>query len=96
MSPERRELFGLVCLHHPSIGNYSFATGYDNKALGPGSVAMGSYNEACFVHRSQNIEATYGDDHGKMEVFRGMESGCQYAEAYIRHIQSPAPFLQIH
>lgn len=53
-------------------------------------------HQACFVHRSQNIEATYGDDHGKMEVFRGMESGCQYAEAYIRHVQSPAPFLQIH
>lgn len=29
-----------------SIGNYSFATGYGNKALGGGSVAMGSYNEA--------------------------------------------------
>ncbi len=53
-------------------------------------------HQACFVHLSQNVEATYGDDHGKMEIFRGMESGFQFAEAYIRHVQSPALFLQLH
>jgi LmbE family N-acetylglucosaminyl deacetylase len=50
-------------------------------------------HQACFVHRSQNIEGTYGNDHGKMEIFRGMESGYKLAEAFIRHVQSPAIYL---
>lgn len=50
-------------------------------------------HQACFVHRSQNIEGTYDNDHGKMEIFRGMESGYKYAEAFIRHVQSPEIYL---
>ncbi|MCG6927285.1 MAG: PIG-L family deacetylase [Acidobacteria bacterium] len=51
-------------------------------------------HEACFVHRSQRIEETYGNDHGRMEVFRGMEALCDYAEAFVLHPQSPgAPGL---
>ena len=45
-------------------------------------------HRACFVHKSQMIEETYQDSHGKMEIFRGMECGCKSAEAYIRHAQS--------
>ena len=45
---------------------------------------------ACFVHKSQKIEEIYADSHGKMEVFRGMESGYPFAEAFVRHAQSPA------
>lgn len=48
---------------------------------------------ACFAHTSQNIESSYANDHGKMEIFRGMESGYDYAEAFIRHIQSPSIYL---
>jgi len=44
---------------------------------------------ACFVHKSQKIEESYPDDHGRMELFRGMQYGCKYAEAYIHHEQSP-------
>ncbi|MFN8256241.1 MAG: PIG-L family deacetylase [Bacteroidales bacterium] len=51
-------------------------------------------HQACFVHVSQKIQETYPDDHGKMEIFRGMESGCKFAEAYIRHVQSPAVYLK--
>jgi LmbE family N-acetylglucosaminyl deacetylase len=50
-------------------------------------------HQACFVHRSQNIEGTYDNDHGKMEIFRGMESGYKFAEAFIRHVQSPEIYL---
>ncbi len=45
---------------------------------------------ACFEHKSQNIEKWYENDHGRMEEFRGLEFGCKYAEAFIRHVQSPA------
>jgi LmbE family N-acetylglucosaminyl deacetylase len=51
-------------------------------------------HEACFAHRSQKIEEAYADDHGRMETFRGMEAGCEYAEAFVHHPQSPdAPGL---
>ncbi len=48
-------------------------------------------HEACFAHVSQKMEERYEDKdhHGKMEKFRGMEFGCDYAEAFIRHIKSP-------
>ncbi len=45
---------------------------------------------ACFAHVSQKIEETYQEHHGKMEPFRGMEFGCEYAEAFIRHSKSPS------
>lgn len=45
-------------------------------------------HQACFIHKSQFIEDTYENDHGMMEVFRGMEASVSYAEAYLRHLQS--------
>ncbi|MBN1145597.1 MAG: PIG-L family deacetylase [Bacteroidales bacterium] len=42
-------------------------------------------HKACYAHASQQIEETYPDHHGKMEVFRGMENGCPYAEAFVKH-----------
>ena len=36
---------------------------------------------------SQNIEATYAGGHGGMEQFRGMESGHDRAEAFVRLAQ---------
>ena len=51
-------------------------------------------HEACFAHRSQKIEEAYPNDHGRMEVFRGMEALCECAEAFVLHPQSPdAPGL---
>jgi len=49
--------------------------------------------KSCFIHKSQKIEETYSQDHGKMELFRGLEFGCPYAEAFIRHQQSPVGYL---
>jgi LmbE family N-acetylglucosaminyl deacetylase len=51
-------------------------------------------HQACFAHVSQEIEETYSEHHGKMELFRGMEFGCNFAEAFVRHIKSPAIFLK--
>jgi LmbE family N-acetylglucosaminyl deacetylase len=50
-------------------------------------------HKACFVHVSQKIEGEYQESHGNMEIFRGMEAGCKFAEAFIRHVQSPAVSL---
>ncbi|MCA6074492.1 PIG-L deacetylase family protein [Fulvivirga sedimenti] len=49
--------------------------------------------DACFVHESQKIRETYDQDHGKMEIFRGMEGGYQYAEAFVRLQQSKQGIL---
>jgi len=51
-------------------------------------------HEACFAHVSQEMEETYREHHGKMEMFRGMEFGCDYAEAFVRHIKSPGIYLK--
>jgi N-acetylglucosamine malate deacetylase 1 len=51
-------------------------------------------HKACFAHVSQEIEKIYQESHGEMEIFRGMEFGCKYAEAFIRHVKSPAVYLK--
>jgi LmbE family N-acetylglucosaminyl deacetylase len=45
-------------------------------------------HSASFVHISQGIESLYAETHGRMEEFRGMEYGCKFAEAYVKHAQS--------
>ncbi|MBN1415753.1 MAG: PIG-L family deacetylase [Bacteroidales bacterium] len=51
-------------------------------------------HKACFTHVSQKIEETYQYHHGKMEAFRGMEFGCNFAEAFARHVNSAGIYLQ--
>jgi LmbE family N-acetylglucosaminyl deacetylase len=51
------------------------------------SSVAGIKHKACFAHVSQKIEESYPNDHGRMEIFRGMESGCAYAEAFVRQIK---------
>lgn len=52
-------------------------------------------HKACFQHVSQHIEENYFGSilHGKMEVFRGMEGGFKYAEAFVRQMQSKSVML---
>lgn len=50
-------------------------------------------HQACFAHKSQNVEQQYFNDHGKMEEFRGMEYGCAYAEAFVAHHQNPQEYF---
>jgi LmbE family N-acetylglucosaminyl deacetylase len=51
-------------------------------------------HDACFIHISQEVEEIYKTSHGPMEIFRGMEFGCKYAESYVRHLQSPGIYLK--
>jgi LmbE family N-acetylglucosaminyl deacetylase len=44
-------------------------------------------HDACYCHKSQKIEEEYPLYHGRMEIFRGMEYNCEYAEAFVRHFQ---------
>ncbi len=53
------------------------------------SAVIKQKHNACFVHKSQHIEEEYPQYHGRMELFRGMEYNCEYAEAFVRHFQKP-------
>lgn len=46
--------------------------------------------KACYAHVSQNPGEFYAI-HEKMHEFRGLESGCSLAEAYVKHEQSLFP-----
>lgn len=50
-------------------------------------------HQACFVHKSQKIEENYPNDHARMEIFRGMEAGFEYAEAFVKHSKSKSSSL---
>ena len=43
---------------------------------------------ACLAHASQKPETTFYPTHDRMQQFRGMEHGCQAAEAVVHHDQS--------
>jgi LmbE family N-acetylglucosaminyl deacetylase len=58
------------------------------------SSVVNQKHQACFAHVSQEMEPTYSEHHGKMEKFRGMEFGCDYAEAFVRHVKSPEIYLK--
>jgi N-acetylglucosamine malate deacetylase 1 len=50
---------------------------------------------ACFAHASQQ-PAEFYSVHDRMNSFCGMEYGCKYAEAFVRHVQDedvPLPLL---
>lgn len=50
-------------------------------------------HDACFIHRSQKMEEEYVTSHARMEVFRGMENKCEYAEAFVHLWPSPKAML---
>ncbi|MBO7562623.1 MAG: PIG-L family deacetylase [Bacteroidales bacterium] len=41
-------------------------------------------HKACYCHKSQNLEPVFEGWHSPMEVFRGIENRCKFAEAFIR------------
>jgi LmbE family N-acetylglucosaminyl deacetylase len=53
-------------------------------------------HRACLVHESQHVPQWYADSHGKMEAFRGLEFGCEYAEAFVRQMQGPDVTLSLY
>jgi LmbE family N-acetylglucosaminyl deacetylase len=53
-------------------------------------------HQSCFVHESQRVVELYAGSHSKMEAFRGLECGCDYAEAFVRHAQSSDVTLSLY
>ncbi len=53
-------------------------------------------HQACLVHESQRVAEWYAGSHGKMEAFRGLECGRDYAEAFVRHAQSADVTLSLY
>jgi LmbE family N-acetylglucosaminyl deacetylase len=49
---------------------------------------------ACFAHKSMSPDGFYAL-HETMQRFRGIESGCKLAEAFVHHVQSPATGLPV-
>ena len=45
--------------------------------------------QACMAHESQNPPSWYVRYHEPMQRFRGLEYGCQQAEAFVRPFQNP-------
>lgn len=45
--------------------------------------------EACMAHESQDPTGFYLKEHVPMFRFRGIERGCEYAEAFVHHDPSP-------
>jgi LmbE family N-acetylglucosaminyl deacetylase len=45
--------------------------------------------DASFAHASQKIKDSYPKDHANMDLFRGMENQCQFAEAFVHQDLSP-------
>ena len=52
------------------------------------SAVIEKKHAACFCHVSQKMEWVYREFHEKMEIFRGMQANCKFAEAFIKHNHS--------
>jgi len=81
-----------------SLYYFEVETGIQSQNFSPSeymdiSSVIDTKTEACMAHASQDPEDFYENVHRKMEIFRGMEFGCDYAEAFIRHNQNPQKFL---
>jgi LmbE family N-acetylglucosaminyl deacetylase len=73
---------------------YEVVTGYQSQVFYPTyyvdiEPVIEVKHAACYVHESQKIREVWAEDHGLMEVMRGLEAGCRYAEAFVHHVQSP-------
>lgn len=51
-------------------------------------------HKACNCHVSQDMATVYSEYHAQMEKFRGLQAGCNSAEAFIRHNQSSVNITQ--
>ncbi len=81
----------------PSLYYYEVTPGGQTQNFVPSDYAdisstVHMKRRACFAHESQKMEQLYPTDHEKMELFRGMESGYAFAEAFARHTRNPTQF----
>lgn len=51
-------------------------------------------HKACNCHVSQDMATVYSEYHAQMEKFRGLQAGCNFAEAFIRHDQASVSIRQ--
>jgi len=78
---------------------YEVATGFQTQTFSPThrvnlDAVIEQKWKACFLHKSQGItKERYDRDHGRMELFRGLEARCRYAEAFVRHTPGPEIML---
>jgi LmbE family N-acetylglucosaminyl deacetylase len=81
-----------------SLYYYEVETGIQSQNFSPAEYmditgVIDIKTDACMAHSSQDPGDFYENIHRKMEIFRGMEYGCDYAEAFIRHNQNPQKLL---
>ncbi len=74
----------------PDLYFYEVLTGSQTQNFAPTdyvdiSEVLTLKHQACFIHESQHVKEDYPNSHEKMEIFRGMESGYQFAEAFVKH-----------
>jgi LmbE family N-acetylglucosaminyl deacetylase len=79
---------------HFALYYYEVSTGEETQHFRPTDYVDLAATEprkraACFAHVSQQPAKFYAE-HERMQRFRGLEAGCQRAEAFVRHEQSPA------
>lgn len=77
-----------------ALGYFEVLTGEQTQVFRPTdyvdiSAVAQKKRDACFLHVSQRPEEWY-PVHERMSRFRGMEHGCENAEAFVRHDQGPA------
>jgi LmbE family N-acetylglucosaminyl deacetylase len=73
-----------------SLYYYEVMTGEQSQLFHPSEyVDITGYvdikKKACMAHKSQKPEEWYVSVHERMSLFRGLESGCKHAEAFVRH-----------
>ena len=89
----------LMMKKKPDLYFYEVTSGGQTQNFAPTnfvdiSAVRSTKHEACFAHKSQHIEKDYPKDHGRMEEFRGKESGYPYAEAFVRHWWNQRPIAE--
>ena len=77
-----------------ALGWFEVLTGEQTEVFAPTdyvdiSAVAQKKRDACFAHASQKPEEWY-PVHERMGRFRGMQHGCEAAEAFIRHDKGPA------
>ncbi len=80
-----------------SLYYYEVMTGIQTQTFSPGDFADITEYEAlkrksCYAHASQDPDDFYGV-HIKMNIFRGMQGGFKYAEAFVRQASDIKQFI---
>ena len=84
----------LKMAKRPALYFYEVYSGLQTQLFQPTdyvdiTATEGRKRAATMAHASQNPEHLY-KLHDLMNRFRGKESGCEYAEAFVRHVQGPS------